>query len=1065
MIARAGWLGSLSAVPAVLFAVTVASSFDDRDTHRRITRGATSASGMDAYVTHELGLSEGLNRVLMGRQGPPQSIRRWLEDGSQLEDSPMCRASNHFHNPLKPFLSSRVTDMPGLDLACDQFRPIQSSVTWATRFVSPAERGPATLNPFDWDAARGSFLNALTSDAPRDREAALAQTFETLGHLVHLVQDLAVPAHVRNNLLSHAEASLSPPKVGVDGFEDHVRRNFSIVGDALPVPVDVAGRLPTRFWDTDRYTGSNPSADTTQGLAEYTNANFVSLNTILTEGLSPSDPYFFPYPRLTGTNGAALFGKDASLARQVRAEDGRVETGLYLDKVGDGETITNFLRAGYLTGDFIDKAPPGTPIRLVLQLDDEVYASYAAKLLPRALGYSAGLLDYFFRGRLDVDLVDSNSGLQLTGINASPEPLDGGTLAVYADDTRGLRVVASDMVATGRVEAGAPLPAVAVTPPEGAERFVAVYKGLLGEERPAGALPGAVIGKVLGGVRVEEVFNDSGVWMLRTPQGIFGLSTGVAPLTTAQYDLVKWGDTDGALIARTPLGVAQPTVVVFDVPRRPGSSDLEISPGTTTVVLRQRPGKSVPFPFGIFLTTVNFTQTISYRQHLARAELAVTNVWVPAPPPNNNPMLNGHYERTASFTPFAFDIAYEQTIPFNETFPVTTDRSRYVDAAGAFDPYFWRLQDLTVDASGRLLGLIVVFLRTPQSAPVTVPVLTVNNLTGIAEPSTTRILRPSFPEQIAPLLWALIDLELGTVVGTGTGPASTADPLVTIDSRLVIDELDRGCCFGNRTFWLHSVETFLGGYNDGNNTDVWSPAPQYPPGYGTIEAVTEVTLPANGEQTLSVDGWLREDLRQAMTSRGRYTLEPHLVPADFRFVYDCDVERLCSALSIRQPSGVRLQDPGQLLAARRPRPVGGNERLVFLSLSFVDNFLTGDFGYIGDLLVWDPGPARARFVGAALPLGFHDMGPATGAAALVSSFLMTGDTGTTLFRLDAAQASTLFPDVDLTQTYTLLEPSYLYNTTDLKFHRPVPSLDKSALPASLAAGGSRTGDYHTIRLP
>ena len=33
-------------------------------------------------------------------------------------------------------------------------------------------------------------------------------------------------------------------------------------------------------------------------------------------------------------------------------------------------------------------------------LDPGVFADYAALLLPRAVGYSAALLDYFFRGRL-----------------------------------------------------------------------------------------------------------------------------------------------------------------------------------------------------------------------------------------------------------------------------------------------------------------------------------------------------------------------------------------------------------------------------------------------------------------------------------------------------------------------------------------------------------------------------------------------------------------------------------------------------------------------------------------
>ena len=52
-------------------------------------------------------------------------------------------------------------------------------------------------------------------------------------------------------------------------------------------------------------------------------------------------------------------------------------------------------------------------------LDDNVFRDYAARLIPRAVGYSAALLDYFFRGRLDVDLADDGSGLRLVGANGS----------------------------------------------------------------------------------------------------------------------------------------------------------------------------------------------------------------------------------------------------------------------------------------------------------------------------------------------------------------------------------------------------------------------------------------------------------------------------------------------------------------------------------------------------------------------------------------------------------------------------------------------------------------------
>src|SRR5207247_3475622 len=72
--------------------------------------------------------------------------------------------------------------------------------------------------------------------------------------------------------------------------------------------------------------------------------------------------------------------------------------------------------------------------------------------------------------------------------------------------------------------------------------------------------PGGVIGKVLGGVRVEEVFLDSGDtparWKLRTPKGIFLLKPpeGDRPLASTDFEEVRWGDGEHQLVGRSAFG-------------------------------------------------------------------------------------------------------------------------------------------------------------------------------------------------------------------------------------------------------------------------------------------------------------------------------------------------------------------------------------------------------------------------------------------------------------------------------------------------------------------------------
>jgi hypothetical protein len=112
-----------------------------------------------------------------------------------------------------------------------------SSVLWGTRFTSPQDRGPIPGNPFDWDAARIAYRDALILRTPAEREAALARTSETLGHVKHLVQDLAVPAHVRNDFQSHLQyfnlvSGFRFGRWAENNFERFVRRNPQLVDAA-----------------------------------------------------------------------------------------------------------------------------------------------------------------------------------------------------------------------------------------------------------------------------------------------------------------------------------------------------------------------------------------------------------------------------------------------------------------------------------------------------------------------------------------------------------------------------------------------------------------------------------------------------------------------------------------------------------------------------------------------------------------------------------------------------------------------------------------------------------------
>jgi hypothetical protein len=178
---------------------------------------------------------------------------------------------------------------------------------------------------------------------------------------------------------------------------------------------------------------------------------------------------------------------------------------VYIKKERDGERIDHFLKTTYSGIRSSELLGNSEPVSKILQLDDRVYEDYARLLWPRAVGYSTSLLDYFFRGKLELDIFrdpDDPSIVRVEGVNASTETLDGGTLELYVDNDDGDRSPATPLGPTTIVaNPGERIVSANFQVPQNTERFIAVYKGKLGNEAPQGDFPGAVIGKVLGGRR------------------------------------------------------------------------------------------------------------------------------------------------------------------------------------------------------------------------------------------------------------------------------------------------------------------------------------------------------------------------------------------------------------------------------------------------------------------------------------------------------------------------------------------------------------------------------------
>jgi hypothetical protein len=105
-------------------------------------------------------------------------IWQWIRDGGKEEDEPEWRCPMHFHDPL-----STNWDIAGLSIP--PLGSFPSMIYWAQ----------SSDNDYSWLLSRDYYYQALLTGS----EEQYAKTFRSIGQVMHLVSDAAVPAHVRND--------------------------------------------------------------------------------------------------------------------------------------------------------------------------------------------------------------------------------------------------------------------------------------------------------------------------------------------------------------------------------------------------------------------------------------------------------------------------------------------------------------------------------------------------------------------------------------------------------------------------------------------------------------------------------------------------------------------------------------------------------------------------------------------------------------------------------------------------------------------------------------------------
>ncbi len=482
---------------ALLLTGATRSNALDVETHEAINeyiaQNTLNSFSLDSYLKNNLGLTNGKEEKFNSLE-----VYKWLRDGGKFEDKPpewysipYLRSVNHFHNPLTDAGFSGY--FFGLLLSGD------SSTVWAQKNIGTQSPG----GYYSWQDVRRYYYIALTGKDYDSSPVALtkelrdnyfAETFRGLGQLMHLVEDLSVPAHTRDDFhYFYNYETWAMNNVNINSLPNYGATFFNGTINNI-----------ASFMDTNQYNNPNPDPTVTAnltedpishnrysiiGLAEYTQANFFSEDTIFGSN--------FLYPQIT---------QDMTVREDDFTNNMTTYKRQYYLKNCCGETngIAGYRLAAVDLLDYWRQQDPEMygGLSKIPSLDDNVYSDYASLLIPRAVGYSAGLLNYFFRGQIDM-VPDPNSQGNYIIENYGNEAINAsdGVFTLYYDGTDELRhqinwTFPSDgRISVPAADANGPGKSTSVSflePTDAQEtgKYILVYKGTLGNEQDI-----AVVGK------------------------------------------------------------------------------------------------------------------------------------------------------------------------------------------------------------------------------------------------------------------------------------------------------------------------------------------------------------------------------------------------------------------------------------------------------------------------------------------------------------------------------------------------------------------------------------------
>lgn len=322
-----------------------------------------------------------LPRCIPGGADTKRSIINLTSVGAFCEDAlfttgnePIARFTNHFFDP--------VHGGDGLNTTVATYL---SSLVWGLESV-----GPILGQNYSYADFRRYIYLGVTSKSPESRKQFMVLAFRTLGHVAHLIEDLAQPQHTRND--SHAVGS------AYEIFINQNRQFLSLDGyDSGQIHIANAQSV----WHTvDR-----------KGLADYSNAGFVTEGTNFhgkVGAITPDGNYALP-------NGGGAVLHLVEIADPALSADCpgtqlpfTLHGMLYFIETPVADNLAGSISSNPRTSTYsiFDEDLRHHGLRGVFSLNRFTYCSAEQLLVPRAVGYATAFINYAIRGKIEVSASD-----------------------------------------------------------------------------------------------------------------------------------------------------------------------------------------------------------------------------------------------------------------------------------------------------------------------------------------------------------------------------------------------------------------------------------------------------------------------------------------------------------------------------------------------------------------------------------------------------------------------------------------------------------------------------------